>query len=319
MSVQTRAVTDDEADIRLDRWFRRHFPTLTQGVLQKLCRTGQVRVDGARCETSTRLSPGQTLRIPPLPKIDVDVKPGKPKMTAAQEAAIQAMVIHRDNDIIVLNKPYGIAVQGGPGIREHIDGWLDGLKFESEHRPRLVHRIDRDTSGILLLARSPGIAGKLASLFRNHDLEKIYWAIVMGRPNPPAGRIDMPLARVTGGRGERTAPAEDIEHGTKAISTYETLDGAGKKLAFMKLSPLTGRTHQLRVHMAAIGHPILGDPKYGTELSKPEGDLKEAAEKLHLHARSLTLPHPSGGMLKIEAELPPHMQETFRMLGFDDK
>jgi len=312
MSVQTRVVIEDEADIRLDRWFRRHFPIATQGVLQKLCRTGQIRVDGARVETSTRLAAGQTVRIPPLP--EALPREVKKRLTDEQEATIRAMVIYKDQDVIVLNKPAGIAVQGGPGIREHIDFLLDGLKYDSKERPRLVHRIDRDTSGILLLARTPGVAAKLAGLFRTHNLEKIYWAVVVGRPVPAAGKIDVPLARVGGwGRGERSAPSEEGEHGVKAVTQYRTLDAAGKKLSLLELIPVTGRTHQLRVHCAAMGFPILGDPKYGIEYSQMEG----LPDCLHLHARSIEFPHPSGGRMLIEADMPPHMIETFGMIGLD--
>ncbi len=315
MSVQTRAVTEDEADIRLDRWFRRHFPATTQGIVQKLCRTGQIRVDGAKVETSARLAPGQMVRIPPLqgPPDSADADQAKPLISPERERAIQAMVIYRDDEIIVINKPAGIAVQGGPGIREHIDGMLDGLRFGFSDRPRLVHRIDRDTSGLLLLARTPGIAAKLALSFRSRDLEKIYWAVVVGRPVPPFGRIDLPLARVGGKRGERTAPSEAGDHGVRAVTNYRTLDHAGKRLSLMELSPVTGRTHQLRVHCAAIGFPILGDPKYGAEQSQMDG----LPDQLHLHARALNLPHPAGGFLQIEADLPPHMVQSFRMIGFD--
>jgi len=215
--------------------------------------------------------------------------------------------------VLALNKPHGLPVQGGPGITKHVDGLLDGLRFGAEHRPRLVHRIDRDTSGLLLLARSPAAAAKLAAAFRGRDVEKTYWAVVVGKPDPAQGLIDRPVARLTGTGRERTAIAvfgdPDAKH---AITEYETLDVVAKRFALLAMHPRTGRTHQLRVHAASMGTPILGDPKYGIEKSTGEG----FSESLHLHARRLRFTHPAGGWLTLEAELPPHMKDTFRALGF---
>ncbi len=317
--VQTRAVTDDEAELRLDRWFRRHFPAVTQGAIQKLCRTGQIRVDGKRAEAATRLEPGQAVRVPPLP----DAPPPKPAQTHAFNPAIarelEEMVLHRDDHVLVLNKPHGLAVQGGPGITRHLDGLLDGLRMGSEHRPRLVHRLDRDTSGCLVLARTPGTAAKLAAAFRGRDVSKTYWAVVAGRPVPVEGRIDLPLLRYTGPRGERSIPAaRDDKEGARAVTDFTTLDHAGQKLAWLELSPITGRTHQLRVHCVAIGAPIVGDQKYHEPDQNGSGSalVEGLSDKLHLHARALDIPHPAGGRLIVEAELPPHMRETFGTLGF---
>ncbi len=317
--VQTRAVTDDEAELRLDRWFRRHFPAVTQGAIQKLCRTGQIRVDGRRAEAATRLEPGQAVRVPPLP----DAPPPKPAQTHAFNPVIarelEEMVLHRDDHVLVLNKPHGLAVQGGPGITRHLDGLLDGLRMGSEHRPRLVHRLDRDTSGCLVLARTPGTAAKLAAGFRGRDVSKTYWAVVAGRPVPVEGRIDLPLLRYTGPRGERSIPAaRDDKEGARAVTDFTTLDHAGQKLAWLELSPITGRTHQLRVHCVAIGAPIVGDQKYHEPDQNGAGSalVEGLSEKLHLHARALDIPHPAGGRLVVEAELPPHMRETFGTLGF---
>jgi 23S rRNA pseudouridine955/2504/2580 synthase len=318
MSVAMRAVSDDEADIRLDRWFRRHYPFLPQAAIQKLCRTGQIRVDGRRAEAATRLAPGQAVRIPPLPEA-----PPAPAAAAAVDPAarrdLEEMVLFRDEHLIVLNKPAGLAVQGGPGITRHLDGMLGLLRGDGEHRPRLVHRLDRDTSGVLLIARSPGTAAKLAALFRGREIEKTYWAVVVGRPLPVEGRIDMPLKRIGGARGERTAPAErDDKEGARAITDYRTLDNAAQKLAWLELQPLTGRTHQLRVHCVAMRTPILGDEKY----AEPDqngafaGTVSGLSDALHLHARALSLPHPAGGTLVVEADLPPHMKATFDTLGF---
>ena len=317
MSAVARIVSDDEADIRLDRWFRRHFPGLTQGAIQKLCRTGQVRVDGHRADAATRLAAGQSVRIPPLPAAP-EPKP-TPAIDPNTARDLQRLVIHRDDHLLVLNKPHGMPVQGGPGITHHLDALLDALRFGSTDRPRLVHRLDRDTSGVLLLARTPGTAAKLAASFRTRAVEKTYWAIVAGRPVPPQGRIDLALRRIGGARGERTEVAErDDKEAARAITDYRTLDHAGQKLAWLELSPLTGRTHQLRVHCVAIGAPILGDVKY----ARPDQNNAFAAtvtglsSELHLHARALHLPHPAGGTLLVEADLPPHMTATFRTLGF---
>ena len=314
MSVVHVEVTDDEADIRLDRWLRRHFPVLTQGMLQKLCRTGQVRVDGARAETSLRLQPGQSIRVPPLPSSPPPPPPA-PELDAATLRELEGMVLYMDDSVIVVNKPAGLPVQGGPGIIRHLDGMLDGLRNGALDRPRLVHRIDMDTSGLLLLARSPGSAAKLASAFRSRHVHKTYWAVVVGRPEPNEGRIDRSLVRFGGLRGgERTAvAAPGEEDAARAITDYVTLDHAGKKLAWLGLSPHTGRTHQLRVHCASMGTPILGDRKYGGEAVKLDG----FADRLHLHARALSLPHPCGGTLELEADVPPHMRETFGSVGFE--
>ena len=320
MTVTTRPVTDDEATLRLDRWFRRHFPQLSQGAIQKLCRTGQVRVDGRRAETSTRLEPGQVIRIPPLPTATPVKKAEPAPFNPAIVRELEAMILYQDEQVIVLNKPHGLAVQGGPGISRHLDGLLDGLRMGSPHRPRLVHRLDRDTSGCLVLARTPGTAAKLAAGFRGRDVMKTYWAVVAGRPVPVEGRIDLPLLRYTGPRGERSVPAtRDDDDAQRAVTDYRTLDHAGQKLAWLELSPITGRTHQLRVHCVAIGTPIVGDDKYHEPDQNGAGTalVEGLPDKLHLHARALDLPHPAGGRLIVEAPLPPHMVETFRTLGFE--
>ena len=318
MSVELRAVTEDEAEIRLDRWFRRHFPNLTQIAIHKLCRTGQIRVDGKRAEAATRLAPGQAVRVPPLP--EAPPPPPKPVINAEVTRELEDMILYRDDQVIVLNKPHGLAVQGGPGIARHLDGMLDALRLDSPHRPRLVHRLDRDTSGVLVLARTPGVAAKLAAAFRGRDVQKTYWAVVAGRPVPVEGRIDLPLLRYAGARGERSVPASrDDEEALRAVTDYVTLDHAGQRLAWLELSPITGRTHQLRVHCVALGTPIVGDLKYhepdqnGARNAAVEG----LSHKLHLHARALDLPHPAGGRLIVEADLPPHMRETFKGLGFE--
>lgn len=314
MSVSLRTVSEDEADIRLDRWFRRHYPSLTQGRIQKLCRTGQVRVDGHRADAATRLAPGQSVRVPPMSASPSPPAVVVPDRETAREA--ERMVLYRDESLIVLDKPYGLPVQGGPGIARHLDAMLDALRFGRAERPRLVHRLDRDTSGVLVLARSPGVAAKLAAGFRSRDVRKTYWAVVAGRPAPEQGRIDVSLVR-TGRQTDRIAVAgNDAADAVRAITDYRVRDHAGEKFSWVELEPLTGRTHQLRVHCAAIGTPILGDTKYGAA-ADPDTGLIGPHAALHLHARRLVLPHPDGGMLHAEAELPSHMRATFRALGFE--
>lgn len=309
MSVHTIPVGTADAGLRLDRWFRRHYPTLTQGALQKMLRTGQVRVDGKRADASLRLEPGQEVRIPPLPA----APPPAPRaqISPADEAMLQTMVLYRDASVIVLDKPHGLAVQGGPGITRHLDGMLDALRFGAGERPRLVHRLDKDTSGVLLLGRGAGAAAALAAAFRGRDAHKTYWAVVVGEPLHAAGRISQPLARERSARGERTIPADD---GQPAVTEYATLEAVKRRAALLRMHPLTGRTHQLRVHAAStLNTPILGDGKYGGHAAHMEG-LPGA---LHLHARAISIPHPEGGVLEAEAALPLHMAETFAYFGFD--
>ena len=219
MKLELRTVTEDEADIRLDRWFRRHVPGLTQGAIQKACRTGQIRVDGAKAEPATRLTPGQSVRVPPMPVGPQPKPPPRPGSDPLLRRELEAMVLYRDAQVIVIDKPFGLAVQGGPGITKHLDGMLDGFREEGEPRPRLVHRLDRDTSGVLVLGRTPGVAAKLAAAFRGRDVKKTYWAVVAGRPVPVEGRMDLPLLRYEGKRGERSIPASrDDEEGQRAVT-----------------------------------------------------------------------------------------------------
>ncbi len=314
MTVQSRHVGAEETDIRLDRWFRRHFPALTQGALQKMLRTGQIRVDGKRAEANTRLAAGQEIRVPPLP--DAPAPKGADRPVDAREArALEAMVVHRDEHVLVLDKPHGLPVQGGPGIAKHLDGMLDALRFGAPERPKLVHRLDKDTSGVLLLARSAAAAAKLAAAFRGRDVRKTYWAVVVGEPTPKAGTINLPLVKQGGPRGERTTGAEPGDRdAARAVTEFRTLDAARRKVAWLELNPITGRTHQLRVHCAeALGCPIVGDGKYGGAAAHLDG----LPGLLHLHARALRLPHPAGGVLEVAAPLPPHMKETFAFFGFE--
>jgi 23S rRNA pseudouridine955/2504/2580 synthase len=321
MAIEHRTVAENEAETRLDRWFRRHFPRLTQGALQRMLRTGQVRVNGKRAEAGTRLAPGQEVRIPPLPAEPAPGTSGarRPASAAVDEGAardLAARIVHQDDSLLVLDKPHGLPVQGGPGIRLSVDAMLDALRFGASERPRLVHRLDRDTSGVLVLARGAVAAARLAAAFRGRDVEKVYWALVVGRPEAPEGRIDLALAKLGGPRGERTRAGDDPgeEGATRAITDFRTLDAAKRRVAWLELRPLTGRTHQLRVHCAeGLGCPVLGDGKYGGAAAHMEG----LPNKLHLHARALRLPHPAGGTLEVAAPLPPHMRESFAFFGFE--
>jgi len=318
--VQMRAVSGDEAGLRLDRWFQRHFPELSHGALQKLLRTGQVRLDGKRVEGKDRVEPGQTVRLPPgvtaapVPSSQSKPRSAKPQLSERETQEIQSLVIHRDDWVIALNKPSGLAVQGGSGTERHVDGLLDGLRFGFEDRPRLVHRLDKDTSGLLLIARTGQSARRLSESFRDRETEKLYWAVVVGVPPKMEGAIDLPLAKRPGARDRETMQV-DHEEGQKALTHFKVMDRAGDRAALMALWPRTGRTHQLRVHCAEIGCPILGDRKYGGE----EALLSAVADsrRLHLHARRLTLPHPSGkGTLRLQAEPPAHFKRTLEAFGF---
>lgn len=314
--VSTRTVSDGEADLRLDRWFKRHYPWLGHAKLEKLLRTGQVRVDGGRAKASTRLEAGQAIRIPPLgePPKDDD-KPREPRPAKASPeriAELEAAILHRDDSVLVINKPPGLATQGGTGQSEHLDGLLGYLKFGAADRPRLVHRLDKDTSGVLLLARTASAAAKLAKALKTREAHKLYWALVMGVPEHRQGKIQLALSKLPGAAGERMVADED--DGKNAVTLYRTVDTAGRRAAWLAMAPLTGRTHQLRVHAAAMGTPIVGDGKYGGAEAYLTGGV---SRKLHLHARAIRLPHPDGGFLQVRAPLPPHMQATWDFLGLE--
>jgi len=311
-NVQTIAVTADEADLRLDRWFKRRFPELGHGRLEKLLRTGQVRVEGRRARSNTRLEPGQRVRVPPLG--DAKTAPSgrrpTPEIPERDVRTLLAAILYKDDDVLAINKPAGLAVQGGTGLDRHLDAMLDALQFDATERPRLVHRLDRDTSGVLLLARNARAAAELAQAFRRRDCRKVYWAVVAGVPKPVSGRIDLALAKRPGRAGERMAPDEE---GKTAVTEYRVLDHAGRQAALLELQPLTGRTHQLRAHCAALGTPILGDRKYGGEAATLAGS--PIPRRLHLHARSIALPRGGGAVLRVTAPPPPHLAETLKFLG----
>ena len=308
--VSTVTVRPEDGAGRLDRWFRRHYPALNHGRLEKLLRTGQIRVDGKRARAGDPVGPGQAIRVPPL------AEPPKPpparRVRPEDERLLRGLVLYRDASAIVLNKPAGLAVQGGTNTGRHVDGLLDTLRFDSDERPRLVHRLDKDTSGVLLIARNAAAAAFFARAFRDKTTRKIYWAAVVGLPGLPRGRIDLALAKHTGPDGERVQP--DDEDGKSAVAYYRVMDHAGDRASWLALLPITGRTHQLRAHCAALGTPIIGDPKYGGAAAHLAGVV--AAKGLHLHARSLVIPSPAGGFLRVTAPLPPHMRETCDLLGF---
>lgn len=314
--VEIRVVGNDEVDLRLDRWFSIHYPDLNHGRLQKLLRKGQVRVDGRRAKAGLRLAAGAQVRVPPLgaPPAEKPREKSEPTISKADADLIQSLVLYKDQDAIALNKPPGLAVQGGTGTHRHIDGMLDALRFDAKETPRLVHRLDRDTSGILLLGRTRAATAALGKSFRSRTTRKLYWAITVGVPETQSGRIDLPLAKLPGPAGERMVV--DRAKGQSATTVYRVVERIGSRLAWVALWPWTGRTHQLRVHCASIGCPILGDGKYGGAEAFVTGH--PVSRKVHLHARSLTVPHPSRkGDLSVTAPLPDHMMDTWSLFGLD--
>lgn len=312
--VEIRRVDAGEDDLRLDRWFRVHFPAVPHGRLQRLLRTGQVRVDGKRVKAGARLKAGQAVRVPPLGEAPPPQVDKAALLTERDRDFVRGLVLHRDAEVIALGKPPGLAVQGGTGTHRHLDGMLDGLRFDAAETPRLVHRLDKDTSGVLLLGRSRAAAAALAKAFKSRAARKTYWSVTVGVPSPAAGRIDLPLDKLPGKAGERMTV--DRENGRPAATLYRTVENVGRRLAWVALRPLTGRTHQLRVHCAAIGCPVLGDGKYGGADAFVSGH--PVSRKLHLHAREISLPHPSGkGELTVRAPLSDHMAETWSLFGFD--
>ncbi len=312
-------VAEKDDGMRLDKWFKQYYPALTQGELQKLLRKKFIRLDGKKAEANSRIEKGQEIILPPFINDKMESQPKDKstyKMSAKDIEEIRACVIYKDKDVIIINKPYNLAVQGGSGITKHVDGMLEALRFDEPEVPKLVHRLDRHTSGVLVLARNTKAAAKLAEAFKLHTTQKIYWAVVLGEVKEQSGTINAPLAKL-GGAGAEKMVIDDYD-GKNAITEFRVIDNLGKKLTWLELKPLTGRTHQLRVHCQCIGNPILGDGKYGAKEEFMGDNVK--SRKLHLHARKIIIPHPTQNkMIEVEAELPAHIKETFAFCGFHEK
>jgi len=312
--VRQQTVARDEDGVRLDRWFATHFPHVSFGHLQKMIRTGQVRVDKGRAKTSTRLEAGQVVRVPPLE--DAPAKTAFAPVSNKDAEYLRSLILYEDDDIYVFNKPHGLASQGGSGTKRHMDGLLKSLPNKKGETPRLVHRLDRDTSGCLVVAKTKAAASHFGEVFRSRSARKIYWAIVAGNPQPKQGRISCFLSKQPTTDGEQMVVVENGHPGAvHSTSYYSVTDLASRRFAWVTLKPVTGRTHQLRVHMAQLGTPIIGDPRY-FNIENWEG-APGLGEGLHLHARRIALPLRSGKRLDISAPLPPHMQQSFDALGFD--
>ncbi len=315
--VEHKTVEQDEAGMRLDRWFRAHFPELTHIQLQKLLRSGQVRADGKRVKADFRIAAGIVIRVPPM-QVERKTPPKLKQVHNAEDARafLRSITLHEDDNVLVLNKPHGLAVQGGSGLTIHLDGMLRALTDRKGQMPRLVHRLDRDTSGVVLIAKNRRTAAALGELFKKREPEKTYWALAYGVPRPAEEEISTFLIKEKNEEGDdKMRIARHGEKGAQhAITEYRVIERAAQKLSWVELHPVTGRTHQLRVHMAHIGHPILGDPKYfDIENWELPGGMQN---KLHLHARRLSFKSPSGKRISIEAPLPPHMQQSWNLLGF---
>ncbi|MGZ5921618.1 MAG: RluA family pseudouridine synthase [Rhizomicrobium sp.] len=310
---ELRTITEEDDGIRLDRWFRRHYPALTHARLEKLLRKGEVRVDGKRAKSADRVALGQSLRLPP--QVIHDKIEERPKPAPVQTSRkLEDTILYMDKHLFVLNKPSGLATQGGSGLKEHVDGMLDQLSFEKTTRPKLVHRLDRDTSGVLLVARTGQAAAGLSLALASRDASKIYWALVKGVPKQKHGVVKAALAKEgVRGKGERMAVSEE-EDAKFALTEYAVMAQAGQEFAWVAARPITGRTHQIRVHLASLGTPIVGDFKYGGTDAKGKGAI---ADKLHLHARSIDIARPDGGRLQVTAPLSPHMLKSWQLLGFD--
>ncbi|HVF95127.1 MAG TPA: RluA family pseudouridine synthase [Sphingomonas sp.] len=316
--VREFTVGFDDDDIRLDRWFKRHLPETSFTTVAMWARTGQLRVDGARATPGDRIKAGQILRVPPAEAARVDDKPKRERerviLSDDETAFAQEMVIHQDFQAFVLNKPPGLATQGGTKTDKHVDGLLDALQYDNEGRPKLVHRLDKDTSGALLVARTSRSAAFFAKAFSGRTARKVYWALVVDVPSIEDGMIELPIAKQPGTGGEKMHV--DEAEGAPARTRYRVIEHAGNRAAWVELQPFTGRTHQLRVHMAAIGHPIVGDGKYGGAAAFLTGGI---SRKMHLHARRIKVDHPDGGSIDVTAPLPTHFAESLTQLGFEEK
>ena len=311
---EQRQIAEDDDGIRLDRWFKRHYPALTHGRLEKLLRKGEVRLDGKRAKAADHVAAGQTLRLPPQVIHDKSEPRVKTVQTVKTSFKLEDTILYMDKHLFVLNNPSGLATQGGSGLKEHVDGMLDQLAYEKTVRPKLVHRLDKDTSGVLLIARTAQAASGLSVELARRDAKKIYWALVKGVPEQRRGLIKGALAKEgTRGKDERMEISED-EDAKFALTEYAVMATAGKDYAWVAAKPVTGRTHQIRVHLASLGTPIIGDFKYGGVDARGRGAIPD---KLHLHARTIDIARPDGGRVQVSAPLSPHMLKTWALLGFD--
>jgi 23S rRNA pseudouridine955/2504/2580 synthase len=310
-------VKEEEDGLRLNRWFKRHFPEIRYGQLERLLRKGQIRVDGKRIKSSTRVEKGQKIKVPPIKFKEQSIPKNivKTDITNYDIEILHQSIIYKDEHVIALNKPAGLAVQGGSGTSKHVDAMLNKLQFEMKERPKLIHRLDKDTSGVLLLARSTKVASFLAKAFKTRDVHKIYWAAVVGVPKIKFGKIDLSLEKKNGRFGDKVVASSN---GKRAITYYRTVDRASRKISWLAMMPETGRTHQLRVHCAELGIPILGDGKYGGERAFLDG-AHGIVKRLHLHAKAIKFPHPAGGFFQVVSDLSPHMEKAWEYLGFDEK
>ena len=313
VTVQFQKVSASESDIRLDRWFKRHFPSISHGMIEKLLRKKNIRVNGLKATSNQRLQTGDEIRIPPMESTATAPKTTK-TLSKSDVQFIQSLVLYKDSEVIVLNKPAGLAVQGGTKTTRHVDGLLDGLRFDYDERPKLVHRLDKETSGVLMVARTVQAAAKYTKLFKTKEIQKVYWALVAGCPKIKEGQIDAPLMKKSGASGEKMTV--DFDEGDKAISLYQVADHLANKVAWLQMAPLTGRTHQLRVHCANIlKTPILGDDKYG----KRNTLMQNIPHQMYLHARSITWENEKGKTQTVSAPTPNYFQTAFHEFGFDEK
>ncbi len=320
---ELRTIDPDDDGIRIDRWFKRHYPHVTHVLLEKLLRKGEVRVDGKRAKAADHITAGQAMRLPPQVIHAKDERPQKAEakhpLATKDMGSLADRILYMDKQVIVLDKPPGLATQGGSGLTKHVDGMLDSLQYEKPTRPKLVHRLDRDTSGVLMIARTAQAASGLSQSLALRDTSKVYWALTKGVPKQKNGVVKGALAKEGGhgphGRDERMAMTEEGEEGAKfSLTEYAVMGTAGTEFAWVAARPITGRTHQIRVHLASLGTPIVGDFKYGGADAKGKGAIPD---KLHLHARSIDIGRPDGGRLQVTAPLPPHMEKSWQLLGFD--
>jgi 23S rRNA pseudouridine955/2504/2580 synthase len=318
--AELSTIAEDDDGIRIDRWFKRHYPNVTHVLLEKLLRKGEIRLDGKRAKAADRVTAGQAMRLPPQVVHAKDERPQKPAaetkhpLVSKDMGSLADRILYMDKQVIVIDKPPGLATQGGSGLTKHVDGMLDSLQYEKPTRPKLVHRLDRDTSGVLLIARTALAASGLSASLALRDTSKVYWALTRGVPKQKHGVVKGALAKEgVRGKDERMAISDD-EEAKEALTEYAVMATAGTEFAWVAARPITGRTHQIRVHLASLGTPIVGDFKYGGAESRGKGDI---ADKLHLHARSIDIGRPDGGRLQATAPLAPHMVKSWRLLGFD--